>query len=145
MAGPSSQPATTTSNPRITAHATAATDCSNGHAGPSDPSASASIPQLPTAKKAKGKKAADPSETGKLLAAKINQLELDAAGDKEQELEIGRLFSLDKFSESIPFYKGAFFEYVGQSETSFQLPIYWLAPSDRSISSLMPQMFSFVA
>jgi hypothetical protein len=41
-------------------------------------------------KKGKPKKAADPSETGKLLAAKINQLELDAAGEKDQELEIGR-------------------------------------------------------
>ena len=41
------------------------------------------------AKKSKHKKAADPSETGKLLAAKINQLELDAAGEKDQEQEIG--------------------------------------------------------
>lgn len=102
MAGPSSQSATNTTNPRFTAHATAAADYSNGHAGLSDPPASASIPQLPTGKKAKGKKAADPSETGKLLAAKINQLELDAAGDKEQELEIGRFFSLCKFMESVP-------------------------------------------
>ena len=43
-------------------------------------------------KKAKSKKEADPSETGKLLAAKINQLELDAAGEKDQELEIGGSF-----------------------------------------------------
>lgn len=119
MAGPSSQPATTPSNPRITAHATAATgcshghatgaticthghatgatDCSHGHVGLSDPPASASTPQLPNAKKGKGKKAADPNETGKLLAAKINQLELDAAGDKEQELEIGGLFFSSNF------------------------------------------------
>lgn len=101
MAGPSSQPATTSSNPRITAHATAAADCSNGHAGLSDSPTSASIPPLPTAKKAKGKKAADPNETGKLLAAKINQLELDAAGDKEQELEIGRLIFLYDFRNLI--------------------------------------------
>ena len=40
-------------------------------------------------KKAKTKKAMDPNETGKLLAAKINQLELDAAGEKDQEQEIG--------------------------------------------------------
>jgi hypothetical protein len=43
----------------------------------------------PTAKKAKGKKAPDPSEQQKQIQAKIAQLELDAAGDKEQELEIG--------------------------------------------------------
>jgi hypothetical protein len=41
------------------------------------------------AKKAKGKKAADPNETSKLLAAKISQLEQDAAGEKDQEAEIG--------------------------------------------------------
>jgi hypothetical protein len=40
-------------------------------------------------KKAKGKKAADPSETSKLLAAKISQLEQDAAGEKDQDAEIG--------------------------------------------------------
>lgn len=41
------------------------------------------------AKKAKAKKAADPSEQQKQIQAKIAQLELDQAGDKEQELEIG--------------------------------------------------------
>lgn len=41
------------------------------------------------AKKAKGKKHADPNETSKLLAAKISQLEQDAAGEKDQEAEIG--------------------------------------------------------
>ena len=40
-------------------------------------------------KKTKAKMAADPSETEKLLAAKINQLELDQAGEKDQEQEIG--------------------------------------------------------
>lgn len=40
-------------------------------------------------KKGKGKKAADPSEQQKQIQAKIAQLELDAAGDREQELEIG--------------------------------------------------------
>jgi hypothetical protein len=43
------------------------------------------------AKKAKGKKAADPTEQQKQIQAKIAQLEQDAAGDKEQELEIGAL------------------------------------------------------
>lgn len=41
-----------------------------------------------TSKKSKGK-AADPNETSKLLAAKISQLEQDAAGEKDQEVEIG--------------------------------------------------------
>lgn len=44
------------------------------------------------AKKGKGKKAADPSEQQKQIQAKIAQLELDQAGDKEQELEIGGSF-----------------------------------------------------
>ncbi|GAD96444.1 alpha-taxilin, putative [Paecilomyces variotii No. 5] len=42
------------------------------------------------AKKSKGKKVADPNETSKLLAAKISQLEQDAAGEKDQEAEIER-------------------------------------------------------
>ena len=42
-------------------------------------------------KKGKGKKTADPNETSKLLAAKISQLEQDAAGEKDQEAEIGWL------------------------------------------------------
>lgn len=42
------------------------------------------------AKKNKAKKAADPNETSKLLAAKISQLEQDAAGEKDQEAEIER-------------------------------------------------------
>lgn len=40
-------------------------------------------------KKNKGKKVMDPNETSKLLAAKISQLEQDAAGEKDQEAEIG--------------------------------------------------------
>ncbi len=48
-----------------------------------------------TKKGAKSKKAADPNETGKLLAAKINQLELDAVEEKDQELEIGSCFALN--------------------------------------------------
>jgi len=45
-------------------------------------------------KKAKPKKSADPSEQQKQIQAKIAQLEQDAAGDKEQELEIGALTPL---------------------------------------------------
>ncbi|KUJ15534.1 uncharacterized protein LY89DRAFT_588557 [Mollisia scopiformis] len=41
-------------------------------------------------KKGKQKKATDPTEASNLIAAKISQLESDAAGDKEQEAEIER-------------------------------------------------------
>lgn len=46
-------------------------------------------------KKAKSHKVTDPSETEKLLAAKISQLELDAAGEKDQEQEIGMFAGLE--------------------------------------------------
>ena len=49
-----------------------------------------------SAKKAKAKKGVDPNETGKLLAAKINQLEIDAAGEKDQEQEIGMANSFQR-------------------------------------------------
>lgn len=48
--------------------------------GPSGPGAG---------KKGKQKKVTDPNEDAKMIQAKIAQLELDAAGDKEQEAEIG--------------------------------------------------------
>lgn len=44
-------------------------------------------------KKGKQKKVADNSEASKLIAAKISQLELDAAGEKDQEAEIGAFSS----------------------------------------------------
>jgi len=44
-----------------------------------------------TGKKGKGKKTTDPNEASNLIAAKISQLELDAAGEQEQEAEIGGL------------------------------------------------------
>lgn len=40
-------------------------------------------------KKGKGKKALDSSEASKLVAARISQLEVDTAAEKEQEAEIG--------------------------------------------------------
>jgi chromosome segregation ATPase len=43
-----------------------------------------------TKKSGKAKKTSDPSETSKLLAAKISQLESDRAGEKDQEAEIER-------------------------------------------------------
>ena len=52
-----------------------------------DPPSTLNPPQQP--KKGSSKKAPDSNDVGKALAAKINQLELDAAGEKDQELEIG--------------------------------------------------------
>ena len=47
-------------------------------------------PAAATNKKGKGKKEKyGPDETAKLLSAKISQLEQDAAGEKDQEAEIG--------------------------------------------------------
>ncbi|KAI9843223.1 MAG: hypothetical protein M1838_002719 [Thelocarpon superellum] len=43
-----------------------------------------------TGKKAKSKRPTDPNETSKLLAAKISQLEIDKASEKDQEVEIER-------------------------------------------------------
>ena len=51
-----------------------------------------------SAKKGKQKKATDPNEASKLIAAKISQLELDAAGEKDQEAEIGSSHPLDIMS-----------------------------------------------
>ena len=45
-------------------------------------------------KKGKPKKAPEPNEASKLIAARITQLEQDAAGEKDQEAEIGACLSL---------------------------------------------------
>ncbi|OAA56389.1 Taxilin [Cordyceps fumosorosea ARSEF 2679] len=44
----------------------------------------------PTGKRGKGKRGLDSNEASRLLAARISQLEQDAAGEKDQELEIER-------------------------------------------------------
>ncbi|KAF7558061.1 hypothetical protein G7046_g5891 [Stylonectria norvegica] len=54
----------------------------NGHDGHVHPP--------PVAAKKKGKKAMDSNEASRLLQARISQLEQDAAGEKDQELEIER-------------------------------------------------------
>ncbi|ERF74135.1 hypothetical protein EPUS_09231 [Endocarpon pusillum Z07020] len=74
----------------MSAATVAPSSLTNGHAGTQDPM----LPPAPapvSQKKGKGKKekiGAD--ETSKLLAAKISQLEQDAAGEKDQEAEIER-------------------------------------------------------
>src|SRR5690349_21429177 len=60
--------------------------------------APAPAPAPAPAKKGKGKKAADPTEQQKQIQAKIAQLELDEAGGREQELEIGACASLHHVS-----------------------------------------------
>ncbi|KAL2040177.1 hypothetical protein N7G274_007080 [Stereocaulon virgatum] len=93
MAGHGSHAPTTTTGARPPAAANnnnPALDYINGHGSLPDAPAPNAAPAAPVAKKGKNKKAPDPNETGKLLAAKINQLELDAAGEKDQELEIER-------------------------------------------------------
>ncbi len=99
MAGTASQTPVAAPSTRP-AHNQAALDFINGNGPLPDSPASSSAAAPPTSKKTKGKKAADPNETGKLLAAKINQLELDAAGDKEVEAEIGGSNSLSHSLET---------------------------------------------
>jgi hypothetical protein len=71
----------------------ASSNLTNGHPGTHDsmlPATPTAASAQPSQKRSKGKKdkyGAD--ETSKLLAAKISQLEQDAAGEKDQEAEIG--------------------------------------------------------
>ena len=90
MAAVTSQPLTTNASSRSSpaTNGNTSLDYVNGHGDLPDSPGSNMAPAPPPAKKGK-KKTADPHETSKLLAAKINQLELDAVGEKEQELEIG--------------------------------------------------------
>jgi hypothetical protein len=66
---------------------------SNGHDNRPAPAPPASAP----GKKGKQKKAPEPNEASKLIAQRISQLELDAAGEKDQEAEIGA-FSTPPFA-----------------------------------------------
>ena len=83
------QSASSRSSPAV--NNSSAGDYINGHGNLPDVASQSTVPAAapPPAKKGKSKKAPDPSETGKLLAAKISQLESDAAGEKDQEVEIG--------------------------------------------------------
>ena len=99
MAGRGSQAPLTSShnapgnNPRL--------DHVNGHRVSTDASAATPNQSAQTSKKSKSKKAPDANEVEKALAAKISQLELDAAGEKDQELEIGGFSSSVGTRESI--------------------------------------------
>ncbi|KAK3359406.1 myosin-like coiled-coil protein-domain-containing protein [Lasiosphaeria hispida] len=63
----------------------------NGHPAHNHETRPAPTPPTNMAgKKGKQKKAPEPNEASKLIAARISQLELDAAGEKDQEAEIER-------------------------------------------------------
>ncbi|KAI1810162.1 myosin-like coiled-coil protein-domain-containing protein [Poronia punctata] len=68
---------------------------SNGHNVPVQeprpaPTPTAAMASNAANKKAKGKKALDSTEASKLVAARISQLEVDTAAEREQEVEIDR-------------------------------------------------------
>ena len=67
---------------------------SSARESPSESSPMASsqptTPAPVASKKGKGKKNTDPVDASKQIAAKIAQLEQDAAGEKDQEIEIGK-------------------------------------------------------
>jgi hypothetical protein len=76
----------------IATHPHADQSLTNGYASHAHDTRPAPTPPLPTtSKKGKQKKAMDSHEASKLVAARISQLELDAAGEKDQEAEIGEL------------------------------------------------------
>lgn len=64
---------------------------SHGHDNRPAPAPPAAAP----GKKGKQKKAPEPTEASKLIAQRISQLELDAAGEKDQEAEIGACLAPD--------------------------------------------------
>lgn len=67
----------------------------NGHAAHNHETRPAPAPPTTMGgKKGKQKKAAEPNESAKLIAARISQLEMDEAGEKDQEAEIGACLPL---------------------------------------------------
>ncbi|OTA67305.1 hypothetical protein K449DRAFT_213384 [Hypoxylon sp. EC38] len=95
--GPSATPAPLASVPNTngtSAHSHAHDDSlPNGHHVPVQEPRPAPTPAMASnaaAKKGKGKKALDSNEASKLVAARISQLEVDTAAEKEQEAEIDR-------------------------------------------------------
>lgn len=95
--GPSATPAPLASVPNTngtSAHSHAHDDSlPNGHHVPVQEPRPAPTPAMASnaaAKKGKGKKTLDSNEASKLVAARISQLEVDTAAEKEQEAEIDR-------------------------------------------------------
>ncbi|KAL9047404.1 MAG: hypothetical protein Q9214_000018 [Letrouitia sp. 1 TL-2023] len=90
MASTAAQTSASSTSARPSPNGNVNSDYINGQGNVPDTPAATAGPAPSTTKKGKSKKAADPNETSKLLAAKINQLEHDAAGEKDQEAEIER-------------------------------------------------------
>lgn len=90
MASIAAQNSTSSTSARPSPNGNINSEYVNGQGNLPEAPAATAGPAPSTNKKGKSKKAADPNETSKLLAAKINQLEHDAAGEKDQEAEIGR-------------------------------------------------------
>ena len=95
MAAVASQPPSGPNSSRSSSvvNGNAAVDYINGHGAlPDSPASSIAPGPTPAAsapKKAKTKKFVDDNEKAKLIAARLNQLELGAAEEKDQEVEIG--------------------------------------------------------
>jgi len=64
----------------------------NGHSDHTMANGSDVVPQSAPGKKGKQRKVVDNNDTTRLLQARISQLEQDAAGEKDQEAEIGMRF-----------------------------------------------------
>ena len=103
MAGHAPQAPTTNSrsSPAVNNNTNPSLDYINGHGSLPDAPAANAAPAATTTKKGKTKKAADPTDTGKLLAAKISQLELDQAGEKDQEEIVGGCSSTNASKENV--------------------------------------------
>lgn len=84
-----SAPASSRTSSVATNHPHPESSYTNGHHHHHDGGAPQPSGLATGAKKGKQKKATDPTEASKLIAAKISQLELDQAGEKDQEAEIG--------------------------------------------------------
>ncbi|OBT45725.1 hypothetical protein VE00_03955 [Pseudogymnoascus sp. WSF 3629] len=89
---PTSAPLPRTSSLSAGGHLHGDASAANGHHSHVHDHSSAPNPAglSNASKKGKMKKTTDPNEASKLIAAKISQLELDAAGEKDQEAEIER-------------------------------------------------------
>lgn len=83
-----------------------------GHDNRQAPAPPAAVP----GKKGKQKKTPEPTEASKLIAQRISQLELDAAGEKDQEAEIGGCTSPNSMLCAGWQGKTGFVAIVGQSE-----------------------------
>lgn len=88
-ATPAPQPATPAANGTTNQQTPDSGQANGNHAAGNENRAAPAPPAAASGKKGKQKKAPEPTEASKLIAQRISQLELDAAGEKDQEAEIG--------------------------------------------------------